>query len=479
MTSLRDSSPLLNAWVAAADRADAPFMIPGHKRRAGTLDPDLGRLLDLDIPLQGGLDTMSLDNGIFADAQERAAKLWGADWCRFSTGGSTHGNQTLCLALGGEGAKVALTRSAHRSMFSGLVIAGIDPVWIPATFDDERGLPLGNDPAVVERILAENTGIRAVMVVSPTYVGTLADVRALAEIAHAHDLPLIVDQAWSGHLGFSPDVPAHALALGADAVVISAHKGLAAYTGAAIVLARTERLDASRLNRAFETTHTTSPIGACFVSTDASRALLETRGPELIGRAIAAVRVARERLRAVPGLVVPASDDVPGGLFDDLRLMVITAGAGVTGFDIEKDLQARNSSLELADRDTIVATVTLADDESTVSTLVDGIIASVERHRGPARALTPPVQWTTEPDIVMSPRAAYLAQHETIPAAEADGRVSAELVAPYPPGVPVLVPGERIAAATIEALRAAKAEGSVISYAADPSLQTVQVVVGQ
>ena len=219
-----------------------------------------------------------------SSAEARAAALWGADWCRFSVAGSTHGNQALALAVGAPGQKVIINRTLHRSLLLGLVLAGLQPVWVRPDIDPASGLPAGVAVQTVRDALAEHPDACAVFLGDPTYVGTIGDLAGQAEAAHAAGVPLIVDAAWAAHLGFHPDLPRHAIAAGADAMVTSAHKALPAYTQGAIVLARTERLDPTRLDRAFEATHTTSPTGSIMASIDAARALLARDGERLCGR---------------------------------------------------------------------------------------------------------------------------------------------------------------------------------------------------
>ena len=297
------------------------------------------------------------------------------------------------------------------------------------------GLPGGLPVERLAACFADHPEARAVFVVEPGYVGARSDVAGLARTAHAADVPLVVDQAWGAHLGFHPDLPPHALACGADAFVTSAHKALPAYTQAALVLARTERFDRDRLDRAFEATHTTSPSGTIIASIDAARALLERDGERLLGRTIALVADARERLRSVPGLAVL---DGPPDQLDPTRLVVGLAGTGAGGLDVEDDLDALGFAVELADHDTIVATVTMADTQDTVGPFVDALVASIERRRTDPRAVVRAV-WLGEgstPEVALTPRAAFFAPHETVSSAAAAGRVAAELAPRTPPGSP-------------------------------------------
>ncbi|HYN75434.1 MAG TPA: decarboxylase [Candidatus Limnocylindria bacterium] len=464
-------APLAVAWERHLTAGARPFVIPGHK---GSTDL-VGPVVAGDVPLFAGVSSMRGAPAALREAEASAAALWGADWCRFSVAGSTHGNQAMALAVGQPGDVVVATRGVHRSLLLGFVLADLVPVWVQPDIDPVTGLPATLPVERVAAALAAHPGARAVFVVEPGYGGARSDVEGFAGTSHAAGVPLVVDQAWGAHLGFHPALAPHALACGADAFVTSAHKALPAYTQAALVCARTERLDRDRLDRAFEATHTTSPSGTIIASIDAARALLARDGERLLGATIALVAQARERLAAVPGLVVL---DGPSARVDPTRVAVGLAGTGAHGLDVEDDLEALGFAVELADRDSIVATVTMADSPDTVGPFVDALIASIERRRGDPRGVVPPA-WLGEgstPEAALTPRQAFFAPHETVASDRAAGRVAAELVAPYPPGIPAIVPGEVLTGEVLDALRAAAARGVRVAYAADATMATVQVV---
>ena len=468
---LRSDAPLLDAWLRVTEQAEAglltPMCIPGHKQRRNLT----GAVTAGDIPAYAGLAPIRQADALLADAERRAARLWGADWCRFSVGGSTHGNQALALAVGSPGQEVIVTRTLHRSLLLGLVLAGLRPVWVRPDQNPATGLPGAVPVAAVAEALAAHPAACAVFLGDPSYLGVTGDLAGHARVAHQAGVPLMVDTAWGAHLGFHPDLPRHAIAAGADAMVTSAHKTLPAYSQAALVLASTERLDPARLDRAFDATHTTSPTGSILASIDAARALLARDGELLCGRLVRLVAGARQRLRQVPGVEVL---DGPG--VEPAKLIVLLAGTGASGYAVEDNLVAAGMPVEMADRDVLGPIVTLADDEASVDAFVTTLIGAIERNRGRPRYPAPAAAWSVIPQTVLSPGEAFFAPSETVPAGAAVGRVSAELVAPYPPGVPVLAPGELITAAAIEALREVRAAGGRIAYAADPTLASFQVV---
>ncbi len=464
---LRAEAPLFDAWLAFQERGPTPFTIPGHKQRTDLV----GDIVCGDVPLYAGLDSMKLSAGVLADAERRAAALWGADLCRFSVGGSTHGNQSLALAVARPGDRVVVQRTLHRSLLLGLVLAGLEPVWVPPDLDPVTRMPVGVHPGTLAGALRDAPDAKAVFVTDPSYVGTIGVPGELAALTRSHGIPLVVDAAWAAHFGFHPRLPPHALTLGADALVTSAHKTLPAWSQGALILARGERIDLARLDAAVEATHTTSPAGAILASIDAAVALLARDGVDLLGQLIDVVAHARTRLARVPGLVV-----MDGPHVDPAKLVLLLAGTGADGNAVEAGLIERGLPVEMADRDTIVAMVTMADDESTVGRFTDTVIDLVAGMRGAPRPTTPAAAWTVEPAIACSPREAYFAPHETVPTLASVGRVSAELIAPYPPGVPVLAPGERVTPGVLRALSGAREAGVRIAYAADPSLATLRVL---
>jgi arginine decarboxylase len=467
------SSSLLDGWSRFVASPGTPFMIPGHKQRAGLLWPELGAVNTGDVPLFGGLATLKDAAGLLAAAEARTATRWGADWCRYSTGGSTHANQVLTLSVGAAGDEVLVARNAHRSTLSGLLLAGLTPRWLTPEVTD--GLITGLSVATLEQAIARHPRARAVFLVEPSYVGTLSDREALIATAHAAGLTVVIDQAWGAHLGFHEDLPAHGIALGADAVIFSAHKTLPAYSQASLVLARTERLDAGRLERAFDLSATTSPAGSILASADAAVALLDSPlGHDRLSVLLASVEQARERLRGA-GLSVAGPDT---HRMDPTKLVVRLPHGGQL---LEQRLIAAGLAPEQADETTVIPIVTLADRPEDLERFTDVVLehladSPLPRSAPESTGSAEPAASHALPTARMTPRDAFFADTETVSAVQALGRVSAEVIAPYPPGVPVLVPGEEITQATVDLLQAAAAAGVRIAYAADPTLATFQVV---
>ena len=472
---LRNIAPLLDAYLAYFERKRSPFTVPGHKQNASRLDAGLGALVDSDVPLYGGLDEIKLTNKVLAQAEQLAADFWGADFARFSTGGSTHANQAVILALGKPGDKVAVSRTAHRSVLSALVLAGLEPLWLTPEIDSATGIPLGIAVSELERVL-DGKPI-ALLLTEPGYLGTLSDIGSLVALAHAHSMPVVIDAAWGGHFGFHEGLPAHALQMGADALITSVHKALPGYSASALLLAQTKFLSAQRLEQSFETTHTTSPAGAPLASIDATRALLQTRGEELLGELLSNVAYFKEKVQS--GFSLPIflnASDFPAGRFDPAKVILRANQLGASGVAIENALGEHGIRVEMADQDTVVFLATLADTRADFDEVADLLIEIARTLQSTPRPSATALSWSVVPTVGISMREAYFAPTEMVPAADAVGRVSADLIAPYPPGVAVIAPGEILTEHIVQGLSASQKAGVRIAYATDPTLAEFRVV---
>jgi len=475
MSSLRDSAPLLDAYLSYFEVKRHPFTIPGHKQRASGLDAGLGLVVDSDTPLYGGLDEIKLTNQVLKRAQLLAATLWGADYARFSTGGSTHANQAIILALGKPGDKVALSRTAHRSVLSALVLAGLEPIWLTPEIDAATGVPIGIAVGEFEKILDQ--GPIALLLTEPGYLGTMSDLPALIEAAHAHSIPVIVDAAWGAHFGFSRHVPAHCLAYGADALITSTHKALPGYSASALLIAQGRYLNLDRIEQSFETTHTTSPAGAPLASIDGCRALLQTRGEELISELVRNIDAFKSAVQSHFDLpIFLNTSDFPAGRFDPTKIVLRANQLGASGIEIEKVLQTQFIRVEMADSDTVVFLATLADSKEDFDELARMLIPTLKAQEKTPRPTATSLSWSVVPTVAISMRDAYFAETQMLLAENAVGHISADLIAPYPPGVAVVAPGEVLTKTILEGLSATKAAGVRIAYATDPSLASYRVV---
>ena len=461
--------------------------MPGHKGGPGA-DPGLREALGddalaLDIPaLIQGIDA-GPEPTPWQQAQQLAAEAWGARRTWFLTNGASQGNQVACLALAHLGDEVVVQRNAHSSAIDGLIMSGLRPRFVQPELDAELRIAHCITPEALDAALAATPGAVAALVTSPTYFGAVADVRALGEVAHARGVPLVVDEAWGAHMAFHPGLPEHALAAGADLVVSSTHKIVGSLTQSAMVHLGGELIADHLVDRAVTLTESTSPNALLCASLDAARRLAATRGRELLEETVAGLATARAAIRALPGLDV-LDESIAGRpgvhAYDPLRLAVDVRGTGATGYELAAlTLEHDDINWELYGENVMVAIFGMVEHvgpaaERLVAALehaLDRLDVAGDREHEP---FAPPPPWG---ELAMAPRDAFLGPQEAVPFARAEGRIAAESLAAYPPGVPNVLPGERLTGPTIEYVQQTLEHGGMLRGAADRRLRSIRVVV--
>jgi arginine decarboxylase len=466
--------PLVDAWRRARDLGRHPMQVPGHKMQFALDGNGLGadllaELVRDDVPLQGGVDDNAYSNRYLEQAEELWALAVRADHARFLVGGSSQGNIAALSAVGRPGRPIAIDRTSHRSTQAGLIVSGARPVWVYPRLHPEFHLPIG---MAADSIAAVTEPVTGVFVTSPSYIGTLSPIRDLAAAAHGLGVALVVDQAWGAHLGFMAGLGA--IEEGADLSITSVHKALMGYSQTAVVSMRGGRLDVGQLDRAVDLTATTSPSGTLLASIDAARAVMEREGQAALDRTIEAVGRARRRLSRVPGLIVLDDTNAECSV-DPTKITLVLPGTGVSGVAVGAALWDLGHGPESADRDSVVLTVTVMDTPQFIGEVADLIAGIIDARRGDVRPFAPTGVWSVTPEVVLTPREAFYAPRRRMRITESVGQVSAEQFCPYPPGVPLLAPGERVTAETIDAIRAAR-EVTRVAYCSDPTLETIEVV---
>jgi arginine decarboxylase len=458
-------TPLFEALRTYAQQVKAPFHVPGHKMgRAAAPDwrAFIGEnALAVDLTEAPGLDDLHAPEGVIAEAQALAAEAFGAAESFFLVGGTTAGLHALILAACPPGAIVAVPRHAHRSVLGALILAGARPAWVRVQFHPELDIATGIDLASLEAALP---GAAAAVLVHPTYYGIATRLEPELAAIHKAGIPALVDEAHGCHFGFHPALPPSALSMGADGVVQSIHKTGGSLTQSSLChLGHGHRLEAGRVRAMLRLVQSTSPSYLLMASLDVARRELALHGEALWDRALTLAGEARRRLAALRGIRVHPSDD-PTKLVIDVR------GRGLTGFDASDLLFSRGVAVESAGLGYVLAVMTPGDTQDTVDALVAAVSSLPE---GPGVPPVPPEPpW---PEIVLSPREAYLGPKVAVPLEAAVGRVAAELVAPYPPGIPVVAPGERLTAEVVQYLRHAVSAGYHLQGPADSQLRTIQV----
>lgn len=480
------TAPYLDALVAYGFRGPTRFHVPGHKG-GPSADPALRsafgvRALLLDIPQDiDGIDLGERPTP-YERAEHLAAEAYGATRTFFLTNGATQGNHALALALAPLGRRIVMQRNSHSSLIDGLVLSGGLPSFVVPEYDAELGMAHGVTPDDLAATLRAAPDARAAFVVSPTYYGMTADVEGLARAAHGAGVPLVVDQSWGPHFGFHPDVPPSALHLGADAVLTSTHKIVGSLTQSALLhVASTGRVDPARVAHAVRLTRSTSPSSLLMASLDAARRQLAVHGHALLARTLEAASRLQDSVERLPGCRIVGADQVGrAGVagWDPLRVVIDVRGTGASGYEVAAALRTTyDIHLELATHATCVLVLGLGQPAEDLERFAHDLGETVRRISRPGRA--PALARSAASlhnDVVVAPRDAFLGDSEAVPVADAIGRVSAETIAGYPPGIPALLPGERITPEVIRYLRELTDAGARLHGAADPAFATVRVL---
>jgi arginine decarboxylase len=481
-------APMLEALRAFHECEPTSFSIPAHKS-GRSLDELTREVLGegpyrADAPTHKGLDDRVSSYKVLSFAQALAADAFGADQALFSTNGSTLSVQIAVMAVTHPGQEVAVARNVHKSVISGLILSGAHPVFVDPVYDDEYALAHTVTPDALAQALEEHPGVKAMLAVSPTVGGVAADVAALAEVCHDHGIPLIMDDAWGADFSFHPELPAGSMESGADLAVASFHKSLTGLMQTSIILVQGERIDMERLQLALDGFETTSTSAMLVASMDAARRAMALHGEEHLGRTLELSRRGGEEIGALPGILLlgPELDGRPGvAARDETKIIIDVTGLGISGFQAADWLyEHRRVGAEHHDLHHAMFIVTVADDEPSVDRLVgavrDLVDAAPQIADGQELPALPPVSELVG-DYVMPPREAFLGTTRRVALADAAGEIAAEPVSPYPPGVPLLVPGQRVHEGHIEFLRKGLEAGMLVEGVSDPSLEQLRVVV--
>ena len=478
-------TPLLDAIRHYVNYPHAAFYTPGHKGGRG-ISPALTELLGkavfkADLTELSGLDTLFAPEDSILEAQELAAAAFGAEKTWFLVNGSSAGIMAAILATCGSGDKIIMPRNVHQSAIAGLILSGAIPIFVHPEYDANLDIAHSITAEGVASALAQHPDAKAVMMVYPTYYGVCGDVKAIADLVHQHDMPLLVDEAHGPHFHFHPELPPSALSCGADLTVQSTHKVLSALTQASMLHLQGNRIDRDRVSKALQLVQSTSPSYLLLASLDAARQQMALYGKELMSHTWQLAVDAKFRIAQIPGLKVLEFDPNPGFIaLDPTRLTVTVSGLGLTGFAADEILAQSGVLAELSSMQHLTFIVTLGNKPADIDRLVKNFTLLSNSTSIPDGTTLKYFNLISIPDDnempLISPREAFFSSKETLLFKQTTNQVSAELVCPYPPGIPVLMPGELITNSTLEYLLTIQASGGIISGCADTTLKTLKVV---
>jgi lysine decarboxylase len=487
MSADHTRAPVLEALAEYRRGGRLSFTPPGHKQARGA-DPAVREVLGDavflgDVLASGGLDDRLGRGRVLERAQELMADAVHADHTFFSTCGSSLSVKAAMLAVAGPHEKLLIGRDAHKSVVSGLILSGIEPVWVEPRWDVERRLAHPPSAAAFEEAFAAHPDAKGALVTSPTPYGGCADLGEIAGVCHRRGVPLIVDEAWGAHLPFHPDLPSWAMDAGADVCVTSIHKMGSGLEQGSVFHLQGDRVSPELLGMRAGLLSTTSPSALIYAGMDGWRRQMALRGRELMGGALELAAEVRAAVEEIDGLHVNGRDDFCGpGLaddFDPLPCVIDVTGLGITGYQAADWLRERRGVVaHLTDHRRIGMQLTHADDRETTGELLSALkeLARSAPELDEAPSVAVPVPAELRMDQAVLPRDAFFGPAEAVPLAAADGRIAAEMITPYPPGIPAVLPGERLREPVLRYLRTGLEAGMNLPDAADPSLETIRVV---
>ncbi len=480
MTGTQTDAPLLAALEKHLQSRVVRFDVPGHKGGRG--NPELAgflgeRAVKIDVNSMKNLDNLCHPVSVIAEAQSLAAEAFGAENAFFMIGGATSAVQAMIFSVCKSGEKLILPRNVHRSAINALVVNGAIPVYVDPSENKSLGIPLGMTYEAVEKAVRENPDAKAILVNNPTYYGVCTDIRKIAALAHQHGMKLLADEAHGTHFYFGENLPVSAMAAGADLAAVSIHKTGGSLTQSAILLCA-DTINADYVRQVINLTQTTSASYLLMVSLDIARRNLALNGREMFRQTVEYVDYARNEIRRIGGYRVFGGELCDGGAFyafDQTKLSIHTRDMGLAGIEVYDLLRDEYGiQIEFGDIGNILAIVTAGDRELEIERLVSALSEIKRLYGGDPTGLL-----TSEyipPNVVMAPKEAFFAPKKTVPLTESVGEIISEFVMCYPPGIPILAPGERITSDIVEYIQYAREKGCSITGPQDMTLEQLCVV---
>ena len=474
------NAPIYEALQEMRRMRLVPFDVPGHKRGRG--NPELTSLLGercvgLDVNSMKCLDNLCHPVSVIRDAEQLAAEAFGAAWAFLMVGGTTSAVQSMILCVAKRGEKIILPRNVHRSVMTAMVLNGAVPVYVDPECDDDLGISLGMRTEAVRRAVAENPDAKAILVNNPTYYGICSDLAEIVRIAHGAGMLCIADEAHGTHFYFGEGMPVSAMKAGADMAAVSMHKSGGSLTQSSMLLIGSA-MQEGYVRQIINLTQTTSASYLLLSSLDISRRNLALRGRESFVSVVELARYARSEINEIGDYYAFGRELVNGDSifdFDETKLSVNTLDVGLAGIEVydllrdEYDIQ-----IEFGDLGNILAYLSIGDRERDIERLVSALSEIRRLYKKSKAGLMK--QEYIEPIVAMSPQDAFYAEKTSLPLRQTEGRVCSEFVMCYPPGIPILAPGERITRRILDYIEYAKAKGCQMTGPEDAKIERLNVI---
>lgn len=475
-------APIYEALMKYNETRVVPFDVPGHKHGKGNplLTEFLGQTcMNVDVNSMKPLDNLCHPVSVIRDAERLAAEAFGAGHCFFMVNGTTSSVQSMILSVCREGDKIIIPRNVHRSAINALIISGVIPVYVDPGVDKRLGIPLGMSADNVEKAIARNPDAKAVFVNNPTYYGICTDIERIVRTAHAHGMKVLADEAHGTHLYFGENMPLSAMAAGADMAAVSMHKTGGSLTQSSFLLVgKNAGLTEGHVRSVINLTQTTSGSYLLLSSLDIARKYYAAEGKALCARMVSSAEYARREINAIGGYYAYSDELVNGSdifAFDKTKLSIYTRGIGLTGIEVYDILRdSYDIQMELGDIGNVLAIMSPGDRWKDIERLVSAL-TEIKRRFGRDSAEAVDHEYIN-PQIVMSPKAAFYGEQEVLPIKESAGRVSCEFVMCYPPGIPIIAPGELLTPDIIDNIIYSKERGCFMTGTEDMNIEKIRVI---
>ena len=481
--NLSDQSraPIFEALERYKSMRIVPFDVPGHKR--GKVNPELTKFLGekcltVDVNSMKPLDNLCHPVSVIKEAEELAARAFGAQHAFFMVNGTTSAVQSMIMSVCKRGDKIIMPRNVHRSAINALIISGAVPVYVNPSINKQLGIPLGMSVADVKKAIEQNPDAKAVLVNNPTYYGICSDLRTITKLAHQHGMKVLVDEAHGTHFYFGENLPVSAMAAGADMAAVSMHKTGGSLTQSSFLLSNHPDLHQGYIRQIINLTQTTSGSYLLLSSLDLSRRNLALHGKEIFARVKELAQYAREEINKLGGFYAFSSELIDGDAifdFDTTKLSVHTRDIGLAGIEVydllrdEYDIQ-----IEFGDIGNILAIISVGDNMFVMERLISAM-AEIKRIYQKDKAGMYDHEYIN-PEVVMTPQEAFYADKHAMPIKQSAGQICSEFVMCYPPGIPILAPGERITQEILDYIAYAKEKGCFLTGTEDIHIENINVV---
>lgn len=462
-----------------------PFHVPGHKRGKG-VDEEFYKFMgpgpfSMDVTIFSMVDGLHHPKSCIKEAQELTADAYGVKHSFFAVNGTSGAIQAMIMSVMKAGEKILVPRNVHKSVSAGIILSGSEPVYMNPEIDENLGIALGVKPQTVENMLKQDPDIAAVLIINPTYYGVATDIKKIADIVHSYDIPLIVDEAHGPHLHFHEELPISAVDAGADICTQSTHKILGAMTQMSLIHVNSDRVDVEKVKQILSLLHTTSPSYPLMASLDCARRQIATQGRELLTRTIALARRFRTEANRIPGIYCFGEELIGKDgffAFDPTKITISAKELGLKGFELESLLiDDYNIQMELSDYYNTLGLVTIGDTDESINKLLDALRDISNRFIGNNKQLEKNfIKLPDTPELVLMPREAFYSEKNKVLFKESVGKICGEMIMAYPPGIPIIIAGERISQDIIDHIEELKEAKLHLQGMEDPNLQTINVI---